>query len=146
MPYKNREDKRAHDRAWKSERRKDPVHLKGLRERARIASKKYRMIHPDRAAEWERKGKGRWVRAAKSADGSVTSDLINELLGTPVCPYCCESMTKDSATIDHIVPVSRGGKHTADNLAAVCFSCNRAKHASSLLGYMIRLAGPPDTI
>jgi 5-methylcytosine-specific restriction endonuclease McrA len=146
MPYKNQEDKRAHDRAWKAERRKDPVYLEALKERSRLSSKKYRMTHPDRAAEWERQGKGRWARAAKSADGSVTSELIDELLSTPICPYCCELMTQDSTTLDHIVPIAKGGTHTADNLAAVCRRCNQAKHASSLLGYMVRLAGPPDAI
>jgi len=31
--------------------------------------------------------------------------------------------------IDHIVPVSRGGTHTKDNLQLLCRSCNRQKHA-----------------
>jgi len=31
------------------------------------------------------------------------------------------------ATIDHIVPLSKGGRDTLDNLALACVACNRAK-------------------
>jgi hypothetical protein len=33
----------------------------------------------------------------------------------------------DMATIDHIVPLSRGGAHTVDNAQAACLHCNSAK-------------------
>lgn len=32
--------------------------------------------------------------------------------------------------LDHVIPLSRGGPHTADNLVPSCISCNRAKHAA----------------
>lgn len=145
MPYKNREDKRAHDRAWKAAKRSDPEYMKRLRVISRMAGKRYRMKHPERAAEWAKVGETRWQRAAQSADGTVTSDVLNYLLETPVCPYCCVAMTPETATIDHIVPISKGGQHTAENLAAVCKKCNRAKHASSLVGYLLRLRVLPAT-
>lgn len=31
------------------------------------------------------------------------------------------------ATIDHIVPLSKGGRDTLDNLALACAACNQAK-------------------
>lgn len=35
-----------------------------------------------------------------------------------------------AATIDHVVPLSRGGTHTYANLRACCRACNNAKGAS----------------
>jgi 5-methylcytosine-specific restriction endonuclease McrA len=34
------------------------------------------------------------------------------------------------ATLDHILPVSRGGKHVPSNLQTACRSCNSRKHAN----------------
>lgn len=34
--------------------------------------------------------------------------------------------------IDHIVPVSKGGQSTPDNLWTLCFDCNRGKRAEDL--------------
>lgn len=39
------------------------------------------------------------------------------------CAYC----GKTASTIDHIVPRSRGGAHTWENLVACCLGCNNAK-------------------
>ena len=139
MPYKNREDKRAHDRAWKAAKRLDPEYLEKIRASARLNVKRYRMRHPDRALEWKRTTDKRWQRAADTADGTITNEWLDYILETPMCPYCCTAITPDTATIDHIVPIARGGRHTADNLAAVCAKCNRSKHASSLVGYLQRL-------
>ena len=40
------------------------------------------------------------------------------------CVYCGE---KEGLTIDHIIPVSRGGKSTFENCVAACRSCNHKK-------------------
>ena len=39
------------------------------------------------------------------------------------CVYCGSSAT----SIDHVVPRSRGGTHTWDNVVAACRGCNHAK-------------------
>lgn len=39
------------------------------------------------------------------------------------CGYC----SKSANTIDHILPKSRGGKDTWENLVACCLRCNNAK-------------------
>lgn len=41
------------------------------------------------------------------------------------CQYCGERGKK--LECDHVVPVSRGGAHSDDNLVTACFSCNRSK-------------------
>jgi hypothetical protein len=41
------------------------------------------------------------------------------------CQYCGERGKK--LECDHVIPVSRGGSHTDDNLVTACFKCNRSK-------------------
>lgn len=40
------------------------------------------------------------------------------------CAYCG---SKENLTIDHVIPKSRGGKSSWDNLATCCFKCNNKK-------------------
>lgn len=44
------------------------------------------------------------------------------------CVYCNKHLINSDATIDHIVPLSKGGsKHDPSNLVAACRSCNSSK-------------------
>jgi 5-methylcytosine-specific restriction endonuclease McrA len=43
------------------------------------------------------------------------------------CQYCSVELNRDNATIDHVLPRSRGGKHEWTNLVACCLRCNRRK-------------------
>lgn len=43
------------------------------------------------------------------------------------CQYCSAKPPKVPLEIDHITPVSKGGKNIIDNLLTSCFDCNRGK-------------------
>ncbi|MDQ7029434.1 MAG: HNH endonuclease [Ardenticatenia bacterium] len=43
------------------------------------------------------------------------------------CQYCGRRPGKEHLTIDHVVPRSRGGEHSWENLVAACAPCNRRK-------------------
>jgi 5-methylcytosine-specific restriction endonuclease McrA len=44
------------------------------------------------------------------------------------CVYCGAKGDKSNhLTVDHILPISRGGKSTFENCVASCFSCNNKK-------------------
>lgn len=43
------------------------------------------------------------------------------------CQYCSAKPPKVPLEIDHIQPVSKGGKNTKENLITACFDCNRGK-------------------
>src|ERR1700679_1198528 len=43
------------------------------------------------------------------------------------CQYCGIVMTAGELTLDHVLPRSRGGLSTWENLVACCHSCNRRK-------------------
>jgi 5-methylcytosine-specific restriction endonuclease McrA len=43
------------------------------------------------------------------------------------CQYCGEVLPSSELTLDHVVPRSRSGASTWENLVACCHSCNRRK-------------------
>ena len=43
------------------------------------------------------------------------------------CQYCGEAYPPGELTLDHVVPRSRGGNSTWENLVACCHDCNRKK-------------------
>ncbi len=40
------------------------------------------------------------------------------------CRYCSKQLTRFTATLDHVQPVSRGGDNSYDNLITACLHCN----------------------
>jgi 5-methylcytosine-specific restriction endonuclease McrA len=47
------------------------------------------------------------------------------------CQYCGTEVTDATATLDHVHPVSQGGKTTWENSATACKPCNYRKAAST---------------
>lgn len=43
------------------------------------------------------------------------------------CGHCGKALTVDTMTIDHIVPIHKGGTHEEYNLVALCLDCNEDK-------------------
>lgn len=56
------------------------------------------------------------------------------------CQYCGAA----AESIDHVVPRSRGGGHTWDNVVAACRPCNVRKRDRLLAETTMRLPRPPD--
>jgi 5-methylcytosine-specific restriction endonuclease McrA len=48
------------------------------------------------------------------------------------CQFCARVLPASELTLDHIVPRSRGGESTWDNLVACCHPCNNRKGDRSL--------------
>jgi len=43
------------------------------------------------------------------------------------CHYCSQQFSPDQLSMDHIVPLARGGKSTKGNIVPSCVECNRKK-------------------
>lgn len=117
----------AKDRRWKA----------ANREKTRSYAAQRRREKPDavRASfqRWREKNLDRdrlriATRRALCADTPELRAFVKRILEQP-CTYC--GATKN-ITVDHIVPLSRGGKHEQANLAPACFSCNSSKGARTL--------------
>ncbi len=48
-------------------------------------------------------------------------------LGQGVCYYCREKFEKSDLTMDHVVPIVRGGRSTKSNVVVACKECNSQK-------------------
>ena len=55
------------------------------------------------------------------------SQWWKQKLESGVGHYCGGSFSADALTMDHIVPISRGGKSTRGNLVPACKKCNTNK-------------------
>lgn len=52
-------------------------------------------------------------------------------VANPVCLWCEVPLTRQTATIDHIKPLSRGGLDDESNVCLACEPCNK-RHGNSL--------------
>ena len=54
------------------------------------------------------------------------------------CVYCATPLTPESATLDHVLPLSRGGTHAPGNLVIACHDCNQLKGDALPLEFFAR--------
>lgn len=72
----------------------------------------------------------------RELDKGITVIRLRKLYGD-ACPYCSCRMdfkagtqgeyNKKRASIEHIIPISKGGTHTWDNVILACLGCNLAR-------------------
>jgi 5-methylcytosine-specific restriction endonuclease McrA len=68
------------------------------------------------------------------SDGTLHGRAIQSLFATAKrCPYCQKQIDPKDKTLDHIIPVSRGGAHSILNVVVCCRRCNTAKGARTPL-------------
>lgn len=68
----------------------------------------------------------RYVRSKRRPDVQFTRANIYAR-DNHTCQYCRQSFATQELTFDHVVPVSRGGLRSWDNIVTCCISCNRKK-------------------
>jgi len=64
------------------------------------------------------KAKGRKLRQSK---------WWKEKIATGICHYCGGKFSSINLTMDHIVPIARGGKSSKGNIVPSCKECNTTK-------------------
>lgn len=72
-------------------------------------------------------------------DGTLSIKVLSAMLReTTHCSHCGTEMTtsypvtRQNKTIDHDVPLSRGGKHSIDNISILCLGCNSSKQTRTM--------------
>lgn len=88
------------------------------------------------------------TRGAETESG-ITVDVLREAQGDR-CTYCDVEMIFEStdlgpkdprlATLDHVLPISRGGAHVWENVVIACSYCNASKGAKTLEEWKAALA------
>ena len=57
------------------------------------------------------------------------TDWWRNLLAKGECHYCHKKFAPSELTMDHVIPVARGGKSTRGNCVPCCKACNSEKKA-----------------
>ncbi len=131
--------KRCYNRRWR-EANRDRVRechrqwYEANRDRARENGRRWQGANPGKACEksrrWREANPGkvrekdhrRRARKKGATIGPVDEAAIHER--DKVCIYCGSDQ---DLTIDHLIPLARGGPHCQDNLAVACRRCNSSK-------------------
>ncbi|HUW15223.1 MAG TPA: HNH endonuclease, partial [Anaerolineae bacterium] len=92
-------------------------------------AKKYREEHIEEHAVYSRRRRARKVGATVEP---FDERLVWERDGRE-CAYCGST---ENLTLDHIVPLAKGGAHSPDNLCVLCKSCNSSKGMKNLGEWM----------
>lgn len=71
-------------------------------------------------------------RLKKLKPGRSRRHRLRLLKEDPFCNYCGLGLDLDTSTIDHILPLCRGGTWDRKNLVLACEKCNRDKGSSTL--------------
>ena len=73
--------------------------------------------------------------AKKMVENNFTLEMWKQTLEeyNYLCAYCG---SKENIQQDHVVPVSKGGGNTKDNVVPACPSCNASKHNKTLILWM----------
>ncbi len=89
---------------------------------------KYKARHPERYKATHA-GSTRKRQPHLKCD-RATKAFIAFLYSTQThCPHCFEPLAEVGRSLDHIQPISKGGKHEPNNLILMCKPCNSAKGA-----------------
>ena len=60
-------------------------------------------------------------------DKTITDDVLDEIYSKEFCYWCKEFTEESDRTLEHIVELSSGGKHSKDNVTMACRSCNSSR-------------------
>ena len=102
-------------------------------------TKRWRLAHPEHNRLISRIGAAlRYARLRGSPKADFSQEdwkgLLTEYNNS--CVYCGD---RGNLSIDHIIPVSKGGKHTKENIVPACISCNSRKGDKSLIVFLNKL-------
>jgi 5-methylcytosine-specific restriction endonuclease McrA len=67
------------------------------------------------------------AREKKKAQALRKSQWWKAQIARGICHYCGKTFAPDELTMDHVVPVSRGGRSVKGNVVPCCKSCNNEK-------------------
>lgn len=71
----------------------------------------------------------RMVKMRRSADAVPFTRANIYARDAYVCQYCANEFEAEDLTFDHVVPESRGGRRSWENIVTACCDCNRQKAA-----------------
>ena len=148
------EEKRERDRRWREAHPEQTVkayvnyrawaeeHPEEAKARTDANQRRWKERHPGeasrRTALWkkanpERRNANEARRHARKKNAPINDFTAEQWIAMKLfydnrCAYCQKKFKK--LTMDHVIPLSKGGAHTMSNIVPSCQSCNFHKHTS----------------
>lgn len=124
------------------EKTQQAAHRAACPEIIRASAAKFGAAHPERIREWgsvykKNHPENRRLEVERRRALKYSNTPIDEMLTSTEwlailaeanghCTYCDKEAL---LTLDHVIPLSRGGKHSKDNVVPACQRCNSSKNA-----------------
>jgi 5-methylcytosine-specific restriction endonuclease McrA len=96
------------------------------KEHVKKATLKYNRLHPEKNRAHVNGYRAKKLNAESDVSGVRILMELYTILGRANCFYCGKDIS-GKIVWDHVVPLSRGGTHTPDNLVETCRACNSSK-------------------
>ncbi len=80
-------------------------------------------------------------RERQKAKDLKKSRWWQNLIQKCACYYCGMALVREQVTMDHVVPISRGGRSTPGNLVPACKTCNEQKRSLTAVEWQDYLQG-----
>lgn len=125
-----RQDRRAY-----YERNREQILARGAEWRARNPGKANEKYMANRDLYLENAKRRKANLRGDGSERGITVKALRDIHGDKCC-YCGKNQVfnydgkyhPDKATLEHVLPLSRGGAHTFDNCRLACYSCNLQKN------------------
>lgn len=117
--------------AWRSRNVDRSAYMDSSRDRRREATRAWRLANPARARALVH-------RRRSLLKSGVVSDRDWEALVRRYDGRCAYCGSRGPMTMDHVVPVSRGGSNFIGNILPACKPCNSSKGARLLVEWRVR--------
>lgn len=135
---------KAHKADWHADNRSRNNEVNKLWEienqgRAKAYRSNWSKENPDKTRA---KAQRRRAAKAKADNDNHTDQQVWELYGTD-CYLCGTQVVENGKRLpnyheEHVVPISRGGDNTLENVRASCSACNFSKNATRLISWLAR--------
>lgn len=126
----NPEKTKARQKRWRDANK---VHITAKNKRNYLARKEH---YDANRAKWRKENRLKWnsyrrARYAKEKENGIFLILNKEYkkLNNQPCFYCG---SWNQPTIDHVIPIARGGRHSIGNIVVACKPCNSQKNKRTI--------------
>jgi 5-methylcytosine-specific restriction endonuclease McrA len=109
-------------------------------ERQRLWKQENKEHHQKESIRWRKENPDSWKEIRKRymykrKGGGILPNGAFGILVSMYGSFCGKCKTKTDLTVDHVVPISLGGKSNIENLQILCRSCNSSKSNRSSSDY-----------
>lgn len=113
-------------------------------DKVREKCKRYRELYPERhkqyRQDWQEQNHEKYLFYKRQYGHRKRAQRVKEITHEDwhyvleICDNRCLCCTKDLVflTMDHVIPLVKGGDHDLLNIQPLCFSCNSMKHTTAI--------------